>query len=139
MPPGGSAEAFSFVTEVDVRFRDIDPMDRVNNAVYVTYIEQARAEYYREVLDIGLGDAETVLARLAVDYEQGVEEGETVAVHMRTEELGTASIPMQYELRVDGSVVARARTVQVCFDPETGESRPIPTGWRERIRAFEDR
>lgn len=131
--------AYSFTTTVDVRFRDIDPMDRVNNAVYVTYVEQARAEYYETVLDITLGDADTVLARLEVDYERGIELGETVTVHMRTEELGTASIPMTYELHVGDAVVARARTVQVTVDRETGESRPIPDRWRDRITAFEKR
>lgn len=133
----GPAEGFSYGTEIDVRFRDVDPMDRVNNAVYVTYVEQVRAEYYEAVLGISLGEADTVLAHLEVDYERAVELGDTVTVLMRTEELGTASIPMSYELRVDGAVVATARTVQVTFDRETGESRPIPDRWRERITAFE--
>lgn len=132
------SDHFSFATDIDVRFRDIDPMDRVNNAVYVTYVEQARAEYYEAVLDTPLGDADTVLARLEVDYERGIELGDTVTVRMRTDDLGTASIPMRYELRVDGAIVATARTVQVTFDPETGESCPIPGGWRERIEAFEE-
>lgn len=128
---------FSYVTEVDVRFRDIDPMDHVNNAVYVTYIEQARAEYYEDVVGLTLGEADTVLAHLEVDYERPIELGDTVEVRMRTDELGTSSIPMSYELRVEGAVVATAHTVQVTFDRETGEAEPVPEAWRERIEAFE--
>lgn len=133
----GPAAGFSYRAAVDVRFRDVDPMDRVNNAVYVTYVEQARAEYYEDVLGITLGEADTVLARLEVDYEGPVVLGDTVDVHMRTDELGTASIPMAYELRVDGAVVATARTVQVTVDRETDDSRPVPAAWRDRIEAFE--
>jgi len=40
----------TYTTEIDVRFRDIDAMGHVNNAVYATYIEQARTEYFRDVL-----------------------------------------------------------------------------------------
>lgn len=130
-------DGFSYTSEVDVRFRDIDPMDHVNNALYVTYIEQARAEYYEDVIGLTLGEADTVLAHLEVDYEQPIELGETVEVRMRVDDLGTSSIPMSYELRTDAYVVATAETVQVMFDRESGEPRPIPEGWRERIEANE--
>lgn len=131
------AEEFSYVTEIDVRFRDLDPMDHVNNAIYVTYVEQARAEWYEDVVGITLGEADTVLAHLEVDYHRPIELGETVEVRMRTEELGESSIPMTYELRVDGELAATAETIQVTFDRETGESVPIPEEWRQRIEAFE--
>lgn len=131
------AEEFSYVTEIDVRFRDLDPMDHVNNAIYVTYVEQARAEWYEDVVGITLGEADTVLAHLEVDYHRPIELGEVVEVRMRTEELGESSIPMTYELRVDGELAATAETIQVTFDRETGESVPIPEEWRQRIEAFE--
>jgi len=44
----------TYTTDIDVRFRDIDAMGHVNNAVYATYIEQARTEYFRDVLDADL-------------------------------------------------------------------------------------
>lgn len=134
-----ASDEFRYVTEVPVRFRDIDPMDHVNNAIYVTYVEQARAEYYEDVIGLTLGEADTVLAHLEVDYVEPIELGEVVEVRMRTEELGTSSIPMTYELRVDGDVVATAETIQVAFDRGTGESVPVPDAWRERIESFERR
>lgn len=128
---------FRYVTEVPVRFRDIDPMNHVNNALYVTYVEQARAEYYEDVIGLTLGEADTVLAHLEVDYVEPIELGDVVEVRMRTEELGTSSLPMTYELRVDGDVVATAETVQVAFDRDSGEPVPVPEEWRERIESFE--
>lgn len=130
---------FRYVAEVPVRFRDIDPMDHVNNALYVTYVEQARAEYYEDVIGLTLGEADTVLAHLEVDYVEPIELGDVVEVAMRTKELGESSIPMTYELRVDGDVVATAETVQVAFDRESGEPVPVPGEWRQRVDAFEGR
>jgi acyl-CoA thioester hydrolase len=36
-----------------VRFRDCDPLGHVNNAVYLTYLEQARFSYWRQVWGFG--------------------------------------------------------------------------------------
>lgn len=130
---------FRYVAEVPVRFRDIDPMDHVNNALYVTYVEQARAEYYEDVIGLTLGEADTVLAHLEIDYVDPIKLGDVVEVAMRTEELGESSIPMTYELRVDDHVVATAETVQVAFDRQSGEPVPVPGEWRKRVDAFEGR
>ena len=35
-----------FVHVEKVRFRDLDPMGHVNNAVFLTYLEQARVAFF---------------------------------------------------------------------------------------------
>jgi len=124
------------VTEIGVRFRDIDAMQHVNNAVYVTYLEQARAEYFREVVGAELSGIDTVLASLEIDYRRPVELADRVEVGLTVPELGESSIPMEYEIRTDRGVAAEAETVQVAFDPEAESSRPIPEAWRSAIEAF---
>jgi acyl-CoA thioester hydrolase len=128
------------VTEIGIRFRDIDAMKHVNNAVYATYLEQARAEYARDVLDLDLDDIDTVLATLSSDYSAPLELSDSpVEVRLTVPELGASSIPMEYELRGNGGsgpLAATAETVQVAFDRETGDSRPIPDAWRDRIAAY---
>ena len=39
--------AFTVMHELHPRFRDTDAMGHINNAVYVTYLEVARQEYWR--------------------------------------------------------------------------------------------
>jgi acyl-CoA thioester hydrolase len=121
--------------DIEIRFRDLDPMQHVNNALYVTYLEQARARFYEEVVGIPLAEIDTVLADLQVSYEQAIEGIGSVVVAMDVEELGTASIPMHYEIRSpDGETrYATAETVQVYFDPDTGNSKPIPDEYRSRL------
>ena len=59
--------AASTVT-IDVRYRDIDAMGHVNNAVYATYLETARAALFAERLDIALTTAPTLLTSLQIDH-----------------------------------------------------------------------
>ncbi|WP_137285154.1 acyl-CoA thioesterase [Halorussus salinisoli] len=127
----------SFTVDVDVRYRDLDTMGHVNNAVYASYFEQARVAYFEEVLDVPLHEIESVLASLEIDFRRPVEIDDEVTVALRVPELGTSSIPMEYEVRADGTVAATGETVQVAVDEETKSSRPIPDAWREQIRQFE--
>ena len=124
-----------YTVDIEVRFRDLDPMEHVNNALYVTYLEQARARFYEEVIGVPLAEINTVLADLQVSYEQAIDGVGSVRVGLRVGELGTSSIPMEYEIRApDGDPrYATASTVQVYFDPETGDSEPIPDRYRELL------
>jgi acyl-CoA thioester hydrolase len=122
-----------YTTDIQVRFRDLDPMKHVNNALYVTYLEQARVEFYEEVVDVPLADIDTVLTYLEVAYERAIDSVGTVTVELEVSDLGTSSIPMEYEIRFGDERYATAETVQVFFDPETKESRPIPDRYRERL------
>jgi acyl-CoA thioester hydrolase len=124
---------YEYTTELDVRFRDLDAMGHVNNAVYATYLEQARADYYADVIDVSLSEADTVLVNLSIAYQRPVTAEETVTVALGIGDLGESSVPMEYEIRTENGVAATAETVQVVFDRSTGESRSIPQEWRDRI------
>jgi len=121
----------------EVRFRDLDVMGHVNNAVYATYLEEARAAMYSSVLGMTLAEADTVLAHLSIDFVRPITLGTPFEVHLWTGTLGTSSIPMEYELRVAGDVMATAETVQVVIDRETGAARPIPSQWRTQLNQLQ--
>lgn len=125
---------YTYAVDLDVRLRDIDFMGHVNNAVYATYLEQARAAFFEDVIGESLVAADTVLANLEIDYLRPIDADESVTVALGVPETGTSSLPMEYEVRADGERAATARTVQVIVDRETGRSREIPSGWRDRIR-----
>ena len=127
---------YGYTTELDVRFRDLDAMGHVNNAVYATYLEQARAEYYADVIDVSLSAVDTVLVNLSIAYQRPVTAEETVTVAFGVGNLGESSIPMEYEVRTENGAAATAETVQIAFDRETGESRSIPQEWRDRITRY---
>lgn len=134
-------ESFRFDVELPVRYRDLDTLGHVNNAVYGTYLEQARIRYFDRVLTVPFEDREMVLAHLDVDFRRPVElEDGTVRVACRVTELGESSIRMAYEVyagevSASSEPAATAVSVQVAWDGEG--SRPLPDEWRERIRGFE--
>ena len=130
----------TYTTEIDVRFRDIDAMGHVNNAVYATYVEQARTEYYRDVLAADLSGTATVLASLSIDFRRAVELTDgTVTVSIDVAELGRTSITMTHEVRTGGQVVADAEATIVTLDPDSGEPTPIPDEQRSAMTSYHDR
>jgi acyl-CoA thioester hydrolase len=125
----------TFTYELQTRFRDIDAMGHVNNAVYATYLEQARADFFTEVFEADLSATPTVLVHLSIDYERPIHLGETVTIDLSIDSIGTSSVGMSYEVRGDERA-ATAESVQVFVDEETGESAPIPERYRERLESL---
>lgn len=125
-----------FVHRERVRFRDLDALGHVNNAVFLTYIESARVAF---LLDLGaattLEDMSIIVARIEIDFRVPVGFGEEVEIAVRTSRFGDKSFDLDYELRVGGQIVAEAKSVLVGYDYEKGETVTIPDEWRERLAA----
>src|SRR5881275_1465793 len=125
-----------FVHEERVRFRDLDPMGHVNNAVFLTYLEQARVAFFSEVgAATGLEDMNMIVARVEIDFKAPVRLGQEVEISVRASRFGTKSFDLDYQLNVDGQLVAAAESVQVAYDYGRREPIPLPEEWREKMAA----
>jgi acyl-CoA thioester hydrolase len=124
-----------FVTTIEVQFRDIDPMDHVNSAVYFSYLEQARAAFFEAVVGERLDRVDTVIVGQELTYHAPIELGETVRVELTVDDLGESSIPMRYEVYGDAHLAATGESVQVAYDRERGTSTPVPSSWRQHIES----
>ena len=110
---------FPFMRRERVRFRDCDAMGHVNNAVYSTFLEEARIEVLGGLTDF-------ILARVEIDFRAELRAGEEIEVRSRCSRIGTKSFDLQHELRAgDGRLVADAVSVLVAYDYEHGESVPL--------------
>lgn len=125
----------TYTHALDVQFRDLDPRNHANHAVYVSYCEQAKAAFFAEVLDTSLADAPTVVRSLDVDYERSLELGDRVVVTLQVGHLGRTSYSIEYDLAVDGERVATARTASIVLDG-AGSPEPLPDAWRERLEPY---
>ena len=128
---------FKFKHPVEVRFRDIDAFHHVNNAVYLTYLEQARVMYLRGV-ELFEPSHTMILARNEIDYRKAVFLGDQVAVWARVAHIGTKSLEFRYEIHANGLLCASASSVHVWYDFEANQSQAVPAVARDRIAAFED-
>ncbi len=127
MPP---VDGFPFVYRDTVRFRDLDGMGHVNNAVFLTYIESARIAF---LSSLGAGDnpqQSLILARIEVDFRSPIAFGEEVEVGVRASRVGTKSFDLEYEIRADGRVAGEGKSVLVGYHYERGASVEIPAEWR---------
>ena len=135
-----------FSHTLEVRFRDCDPMGHVNNAVYLTYLEQARLAHWRALWNFGRPDERTageggvgdvpgvILARSEIDYRRPARFGDVLEVRLGIAALGRTSFTYEYQI-VDenGQLVAAARSVQVMYDYGAGRPVPIPEAIRQRF------
>ena len=131
--------------DIPVRFRDLDGLAHVNNAVYFTYLEIARWDYWA-ALGVSdprgaLEDWTFLLARAECDFRAPIHLGATVRVWVRCPRIGTRSWDFEYRLedRDTGQLHAEARTVQVYVDRATGASTPLPPDVRAAIERLEGR
>ena len=121
-----------FIHRLQVRFRDCDPLGHVNNAVYLTYLEQARFNHWRTLWGFGTpqlppGRPGVILARVECDYRRPATYGQTLEVRMTVAELGRTSFRYEYEIAdADGRTVLAAKTVQVMYDYAAEKPVPIP-------------
>jgi acyl-CoA thioester hydrolase len=125
MVEGGVAE-YPYVHRERVRFRDRDAMGHVNNAVFSTYLEEARIG----VLG-GLGDF--ILARVEIDFRSELRGGEEVEVRSRCSRVGTKSFDLEHQIVAGDRVVADAKSVLVSYDYGLETSVPVPDELRERL------
>jgi acyl-CoA thioester hydrolase len=132
-------EGFRFVHAQEVTFRDLDVFGHVNNAVYLTYIENARLGYLREALGVeSLEDLLVILAKVRIDFRSRASLGEVLEIGARVSRIGTKSLDVDHEVRgPDARLVAVASTTLVTFDYRGDTTMPVPDLWRERIESFE--
>jgi acyl-CoA thioester hydrolase len=128
-----------FIHRLEVRFRDCDPMGHVNNAVYLTYLEQARFAHWRALWNYRKPGANpqvpgVILARAEVDYRAPATEGEILEVRLTIASIGRTSFHYEYQiLNQAGGVVIEAKTVQVMYDYATGKPVEISQEIRDML------
>ena len=109
---------------IAVRWRDLDMLGHLNQAVYHELLEEARAE-----LISGLGDRgfAFVLARVELDYRSEVRRDHgTVEVTARIARIGRSSITISNEVLLpDGTVAAEGTSVLVAWDMGERRSRAL--------------
>ena len=112
--------------QIEIRWRDLDGLRHVNNAVYATYLEIGRDAFFEEVLPEAK-PWDYVLVRLALDFRRELRfEDGRVVVSCAVERVGRSSITLREEIRTSsGELAAECETVVVARDSESGRPRPL--------------
>lgn len=134
--------AYRFYHSIEVRYGDLDPQGHVNNARFLTYLEQARISYIQHLglwrggsfLDVGI-----ILADVHLTFRQPILFGQPVRVGVRVIRLGNKSLHMEYAIEDsrDAKELATASTALVAYDYRSERTIPVPEHWRVAIGEFE--
>lgn len=125
---------------ITIRFRDIDAMGHVNNALFLTYFEEGRKAFLREVFGI-IDPAQYpfILARISCDYLKPINLGDSIALHVWVSDIGSKSFTFVYELfdpENPSSVYAKGMSVMVYYDYDAKKTMPIPDGFKKKLREY---
>lgn len=134
-----SLDGFRFVHRQPVVLRDLDGFGHVNNAVYLTYIENARVAYLKEVVSARrIEEIRNIMASVTINYRAPATYGDVIEVGVRVDRIGTKSFILVHELCTrDGRVLADATSVQVMYDYEREETTPFPADWLALFERYE--
>jgi acyl-CoA thioester hydrolase len=128
------------LTKAHVRWDDLDAFGHVNNATYLTYIQEARANftwYSRKEQGLEPMLADMVVGRAEVDFVVPIYEGGfDLDVAIWVAKIGNSSFELAYELTSEHGLHARGRTVQVAVSMETKKSRPLTQEERDFLSAY---
>jgi acyl-CoA thioester hydrolase len=136
------ADGFPLAVPIEIRFKDIDSMGHVNNAVYFTYFENARLAYWKALRKNRMrGDVSYVLARAECDFKSQATMEDELVCHIRVSSFGRSSFRFDYLIRDERSrrPIATGHSVQVSYDYGAGKVLPLEEGLKKGIRAFEGR
>ncbi|TPV92836.1 MAG: acyl-CoA thioesterase [Myxococcales bacterium FL481] len=140
-PPG---EAQSPITIAQpVSWANVDAYGHVNNAVYLSWIENARFAYFERIglnahhVNTGQGP---ILARTEIDYRCPVDFPDELLVSARTMAIGNSSFTMQSRVWSTTSqrICAEAKAVIVLVDYRSdGAAVRVPEVIRAAMRALD--
>ena len=133
-----------FVSDIDIRFRDLDALGHVNNVVYMTYVEQARVRYFDHVFGNRHDWHEwgVLLARTEINYVRPLLFKENAKCRMTCTKLGSKSMEFTFEIfKIENNQeveIANGLNVLVCFNHTDNKSIEVPQFWRDTVAKFEE-
>jgi acyl-CoA thioester hydrolase len=127
------AKSLLFRMPIELRWRDLDALNHVNNANFMTYIEEARIRWF-ESLDSDWANhaIAPLLAAVQMNYRLPIPYPAGIFVEMFTDRVGNSSLTIGHRIVGDDArLYADGHCVLVWIDRDSGRPVPLP----ESIRA----
>ncbi|WP_179380378.1 acyl-CoA thioesterase [Jannaschia marina] len=134
----GVPEPFAFGQADRVRFHELDVLDHVNNACYLSWFETLRIAYLRAYgISAYEGTADRpvlVLKSVSVDYKVPLHLEEVYVVAGRTRAYRNRSWTMEYGVWSDGRHCASGEAVIVLMENDFTTRKALPESYVEAFR-----
>ena len=119
----GSLEDFLFHHNIQTRWKDMDSFGHINNAVYLTYIEDARTTLFKR-WNLNSQNKSVIVASLKIDYFTQIKHPSKLIIGSKISRIGNSSFDIQSAIFIDGlkKLAALSLVICVCYDYENGKS-----------------
>jgi acyl-CoA thioester hydrolase len=129
-----------FEIPIQIRFKDIDAMGHVNNAVYFSFFEVGRLEFFMKILKAkSTEDFPFILAKTEASFLIPIDlTCKNVILRLWAGDFGKKSFKFFYELVEKDKPVkyAEGESIQVFFDYKSKRTIPVPETFKEKIKDF---
>jgi acyl-CoA thioester hydrolase len=133
---------YKYKTHIPIRFSDIDAVGHVNNAIYLTYFEIARLNYWKEIINWNLRENGVIVGRSEVNYLRPITLDDEIVCYVRTTRIGNSSFDMMHLLvRITPNgeeICTTGKTVCISYDYSLNKSVSIPLIEREKMIAYDE-
>ena len=118
-----SLEDFLFHHNIQTRWKDMDSFGHINNAVYLTYIEDARTTLFKR-WNFNSQNKSVIVASLKIDYFTQIKHPSKLIIGSKISRIGNSSFDIQSAIFIDGlkKPAALSLVICVCYDYEDGQS-----------------
>jgi len=138
-------EGYRFKTRLRVRYSEVDAQRIVFNSNYLTYLDIAVGEYFREGLQLDLAELEEkeifdyVLKKVTLNYNKSATMYDWLNIWCRTVKIGNTSMVMEFAITRDGEEdpLLTAEIIYVSYNPRKKATQPIPDIVRQAIEKLE--
>jgi acyl-CoA thioester hydrolase len=130
----GATPTLLLRTVLDVRWGDMDAFNHVNNATFLSYLEEARLRWLQALPGPWLDDnTAPLLAAAHVNYRRPIEWPATLAIELYADRVGSSSLTIGHRIMAsdDATVLySDGHSVMVWIDRRSGKASSLPAAVR---------
>ncbi|TDK32779.1 acyl-CoA thioesterase [Luteimonas terrae] len=123
---------------IELRWRDLDAFNHVNNSNFMTYLEEARIRWFDTVGEAWVTDETApLLAAVQMNYKVPIPYPSKIVVELLVDRLGNSSVTIGHRIvSEDGATLhADGHVVMVWIDRRTGRPTALPESVRAKAQA----
>ena len=128
-----------FTATIMVRWRDLDAFNHVNNSVFLTYLEEARLQWLKDVPGPWFdAHAMPVLAASTLNYRRPIEWPASLHIELCCTRVGSSSLTLAHRIvdaRDTQCLFCDGDVTLVWMDPASGRSVALPAAIRSACAA----
>lgn len=112
-----SLKDFTFKHTIKTRWRDLDAFRHVNNATFLSYIEDARILFFKR-WNINLKEKSLIVASVKIDYINQLIHPSDIIIAQKISRLGNKSFDIQSAIfeKSSSQLICKSIVTSVCYD-----------------------